>query len=183
MADQPRKPAASGEETITGHTPATTESLRSTELPKEKRKYSRRMRGGQEIERGLSRAGASLGDAVAATPVHGQGADPSAGLTPDDLAGHGGQRQPVPQHQQPAQPGILLAGLAGLHGLDPKVLVLFVQGRIVAADRLPVHVVGPEIEGAAVDADEEALDRGDRDRHELAGPPGAPAPRLHRQEQ
>jgi len=67
MADQPRKPAASGEETITGHTPATTESLRSTELPKEKRKYSRRMRGGQEIERGLSRAGASLGDAVAAT--------------------------------------------------------------------------------------------------------------------
>ena len=66
MADQP-KPAGAGEKTVTDHAPATTESLRVPEAPKKKRKYSRTMRGGQEIERGLSRAGASLGDAVAAT--------------------------------------------------------------------------------------------------------------------
>jgi hypothetical protein len=67
MADQPKKPAASGEETVTGHSPASTESLKSVEAPKEKRRYSRRMRGSQEIERGVSKAAASLGDAVAAT--------------------------------------------------------------------------------------------------------------------
>jgi len=67
MTEHPKKPAGSGEETVTGHAPATTESLRSPELPKEKRKYSRRMRGGQEIERGVSKAAATLGDAVAAT--------------------------------------------------------------------------------------------------------------------
>jgi len=66
MADQ-HKPGAPKEETVTGHAPATTESLKTPEAPKEKRKYSRRMRGGQEIERGVSRAAASLGDAVAAT--------------------------------------------------------------------------------------------------------------------
>ena len=66
MADQ-HKPAAAKEETVTGHAPATTESLRTPEVPKEKRKYSRRMRGAQELERGVSRAAASLGDAVAAT--------------------------------------------------------------------------------------------------------------------
>jgi len=66
MAD-PNKPAAAGEQTVTGHTPATTESLRAPEVTKKKRKYSRSMRGGQEIERGVSRAAASLGDAVAAT--------------------------------------------------------------------------------------------------------------------
>jgi hypothetical protein len=66
MADQP-KPAAGTEKTITGHAPATTEALGAPEAPKEKRKYSRRMRGAQEIERGLSKAAASLGDAVAAT--------------------------------------------------------------------------------------------------------------------
>jgi hypothetical protein len=66
MANQ-HKPAAAGEETVTGHTPATTESIGMPEVPREKRKYSRRMRGGQEIERGVSRAAASLGDAVAAT--------------------------------------------------------------------------------------------------------------------
>ena len=66
MADQ-SKPIAAGEQTVTGHSPATTESLRTAEAPKKKRKYSRSMRGGQEIERGLSRAAASLGNAVAAT--------------------------------------------------------------------------------------------------------------------
>jgi hypothetical protein len=66
MADQ-HKPAAAREETVTGHVPATTESLQTPEAPKEKRKYSRRMRGGQELERGVSRAASSLGDAVAAT--------------------------------------------------------------------------------------------------------------------
>jgi len=66
MADQ-HKPSSAREETVTGHAPATTESLRTPDAPKEKRKYSRRMRGGQELERGLSRAASSLGDAVAAT--------------------------------------------------------------------------------------------------------------------
>ena len=66
MADQP-KPLVTGEKTITGHSPATTESLRSGEAPKKRRRYTRSMRAGQEIERGISRAGASLGDAVAAT--------------------------------------------------------------------------------------------------------------------
>jgi len=68
MADQHnKKPAAAGEETVTGHAPATTESLSTPEAPKAKRKYSKRMRSGQEIERGLSKAASSLGDAVAAT--------------------------------------------------------------------------------------------------------------------
>ena len=66
MAEQ-HKPASAREETVTGHAPATTESLQMPEAPKEKRKYSRRMRSSQEIERGVSRAAASLGDAVAAT--------------------------------------------------------------------------------------------------------------------
>jgi hypothetical protein len=66
MADQ-SKPAAAGEKTLTGHAPATTESLAAPEAPKEERKYSRRMRGMQELERGMSKAGASLGDAIAAT--------------------------------------------------------------------------------------------------------------------
>lgn len=66
MADQP-KPAPAGEKTVTGHAPATTESLRTPEAPQPKRKYSRRMRGAQQIERGVTRAAASLGDAVAAT--------------------------------------------------------------------------------------------------------------------
>jgi hypothetical protein len=43
-----------------------------------------------------------LGDAVATAAIDGQGADPPAGLAPDDLARHGRQGQPVPQHQQPA---------------------------------------------------------------------------------
>src|SRR5215472_5181828 len=66
MANQ-QKPPAGGEETVTGHAPATTESLRTPEPPQKKRQYSRGMRNGQEIERGVSRAAASLGDAVAAT--------------------------------------------------------------------------------------------------------------------
>jgi hypothetical protein len=66
MPNQP-KPPAGGEETVTGHAPATTESLRLPKPPQKKRKYSRGMRTGQEIERGLSRAASSLGDAVAAT--------------------------------------------------------------------------------------------------------------------
>lgn len=61
------KPLADVEKTVTGHSPATTESLKAPEAPKKKRKYSTRMRAGQEIERGVSRAAASLGDAVAAT--------------------------------------------------------------------------------------------------------------------
>jgi hypothetical protein len=66
MADQ-SKPAAAGEKTVTGHAPATTESLKTSEAPKPKRKYSRRMRGAQQIERGVTNAAATLGDAVAAT--------------------------------------------------------------------------------------------------------------------
>lgn len=65
MADA-TKPAA-GEKTITGHAPAGTESPITPEAPKAKRKYSRRMRGAQEIERGMTRAAASVGDAIAAT--------------------------------------------------------------------------------------------------------------------
>jgi len=65
MADQTKKPGA--EETITGHAPATTESLVGAEAPPQKRKYSSRLRGAQEIERGVSKAAAELGDAVAAT--------------------------------------------------------------------------------------------------------------------
>ncbi|HWE49964.1 MAG TPA: hypothetical protein VG273_09255 [Bryobacteraceae bacterium] len=65
MADL--KQSAGAQETITGHTPASTESLKTAELPQEKRKYSRRTRGAQEIERGISKAAASMGDAVAAT--------------------------------------------------------------------------------------------------------------------
>lgn len=67
MADQPSKPVAGGEKTVTGHAPATTESLRTPEAPKKKRKYTRGMRAQQELERGMSRAAASIGDAVAAT--------------------------------------------------------------------------------------------------------------------
>ncbi len=66
MANQP-EPSATGEKTVTGHTPATTESLTTPEAPRKKRKYSRRMRAGQEIERGVSRAAASVGDAIALT--------------------------------------------------------------------------------------------------------------------
>jgi hypothetical protein len=66
MADQ-SKPAMAGEKTVTGHDPASTESLRAPDEVKKKRRYSRRMRGGQEVERGVSKAAASLGDAVAAT--------------------------------------------------------------------------------------------------------------------
>ena len=67
MADQHKKTETVVEETVTGHAPATTESLRIPELPKKKRKYSTRLRGAQEIERGVSRAAASLGNAAAAT--------------------------------------------------------------------------------------------------------------------
>lgn len=67
MSDQ-AKPAAAGEKTVTGHAPAATESLRTpVEIKKKKRKYSRGMRSGQEIERGLSRAASALGDAVSST--------------------------------------------------------------------------------------------------------------------
>jgi len=64
MADT--KPAST-ETTVTGHAPAATEALRVPKETKKKRRYSRRMRGGQELERGMSRAAASLGDAVAST--------------------------------------------------------------------------------------------------------------------
>ena len=55
------------EETVTGHDPATTESLKTHEELPRKREYSRRLRNAEKIERGVSRAAASLGNAVAAT--------------------------------------------------------------------------------------------------------------------
>jgi hypothetical protein len=67
MAEQHKKAETVVEETVTGHAPATTESLRIPELPRKKRRYSSRMRGAQQIERGVSRAAASVGNAVAAT--------------------------------------------------------------------------------------------------------------------
>jgi hypothetical protein len=54
------------EETITGHAPASTAAPVSDET-EHKRKYSKRARGVQEVERGVSKAAATLGDAVAAT--------------------------------------------------------------------------------------------------------------------
>jgi hypothetical protein len=66
MANQ-HQPPAPAEETITGHAPASTATLAASELPEHKRKYSRRTKGVQEIERGVSKAAASLGDAVAKT--------------------------------------------------------------------------------------------------------------------
>ena len=66
MANQP-EPSATGEKTVTGHTPATTESLKAHEELPRKREYSRRLRNAEKIERGVSRAAASLGNAVAAT--------------------------------------------------------------------------------------------------------------------
>ena len=66
MSEQ-HKTATVTEKTVTGHAPATTESLKTPdELPK-KREYSRRLRSAEKIERGMSRASASLGNAVAAT--------------------------------------------------------------------------------------------------------------------
>jgi hypothetical protein len=61
------EPLVDGEKTVTGHSPLTTESLNAHEAPKKKRKYSTRLRGGQELERGLSRAAASVGDGIAIT--------------------------------------------------------------------------------------------------------------------
>lgn len=66
MANQPQPPAPA-EETITGHAPASAASAAASELPEHKRRYSRRTRGAQEVERGVSKAAASLGDAVAKT--------------------------------------------------------------------------------------------------------------------
>ena len=66
MANQTH-PAASAEETITGHAPASTTTLGTPDETTHKRKYSKRARGVQEIERGASKAAATLGDAVSAT--------------------------------------------------------------------------------------------------------------------
>jgi len=66
MAEQ-HKTVTETEKTVTGHDPATTESLRTHEELPRKREYSRRLRSAQKIERGVSRAAASLGNAVAAT--------------------------------------------------------------------------------------------------------------------
>ena len=57
--------AAAAEKTVTGNAPATTDALRTpVETKKKKRKYSRGLRSGQEIERGITRAASALGDAV-----------------------------------------------------------------------------------------------------------------------
>ena len=74
-------------------------------------------------------------------------------------------------------------GLAGLQGLDAEVLVLFPEDGVLAADRLPLDVVGPEVERAPVNADQQALDGGDRDGDQLAGPAGAAPARLYRQQE
>jgi len=66
MANQPQPPAPA-EETITGHSPASAATSATSELPEHKRKYSRRTRGVQEVEHGVSKAAASLGEAVATT--------------------------------------------------------------------------------------------------------------------
>ena len=65
MANQTHTPA-SAEETITGHAPASI-ATPAWEETEHKRKYSKRARGVQEVERGASKAAATLGDAVAAT--------------------------------------------------------------------------------------------------------------------
>jgi len=64
---EPHKPASGGEKTVTGHAPATTESLKAPGELQKKREYSRRLRSAEKIERGVSRAAASLGNAAAAT--------------------------------------------------------------------------------------------------------------------
>jgi hypothetical protein len=66
MAEQ-HKTVTVTEKTVTGHDPATTESLKAHEELPRKREYSRRLRNAEKIERGVSRAAASLGNAVAAT--------------------------------------------------------------------------------------------------------------------
>ena len=66
MANQLHPPVAT-EETVTGHTPAGAATVATPELPEHKRKYSRRTRGVQEVEHGVSKAAASLGEAVATT--------------------------------------------------------------------------------------------------------------------
>jgi len=68
MAEQakPSTEPAAKQETVTGHTPGAA-STEAQATDKEKRKYSRGLRAGQEMERGFSRAAASLGDAIAET--------------------------------------------------------------------------------------------------------------------
>ncbi len=52
-------------ETVTGHTPGSTDSLIATEAPKKKRRYSRGLRASQELERGVSNAAATFSDGLA----------------------------------------------------------------------------------------------------------------------
>jgi len=67
MANQPHPPASPAEETITGHAPASTATLATPEVTRPRRRYSSRTKGLQEAERGMTRAAADLGEAIATT--------------------------------------------------------------------------------------------------------------------
>ena len=125
-----------------------------------------------------------LGDAVAAPAIDGQGAHPAPRLAPDDLAGHGGQGQPVAQREQPPEP--LFSSRVSPAWSDWTRSCSFSarSGPTSRPHRLPVDVVGPEAEGAAMDADQQALDGGEQRRRAARRPAPVPPPaRLHRQEQ
>lgn len=61
------EPGVKSTETVTGHTPGVTDSLTAPKPTKQKRKYSRGLRAGQEIERGIANAACTMGDAIADT--------------------------------------------------------------------------------------------------------------------
>ena len=54
-------------ETVTGHTPGVTDSVVAPKTTKKKRTYSRGLRAGQELERGIAQATATFSDAIADT--------------------------------------------------------------------------------------------------------------------
>jgi hypothetical protein len=66
MAQQ-HEPGVKATETVTGHTPGVTDTLTTPKATKKKRRYSRGLRVGQELERGVSRAAATFSDALAET--------------------------------------------------------------------------------------------------------------------
>ena len=84
---------------------------------------------------------------------------PAAGLATDDLAGQGRERQTLAQLEKAPQSGVFLLGLRALERLHPQALGLGAQRRILTSHPFPIRVGRPDPDSAAMDLDEEALDR------------------------
>lgn len=61
------EPGVKAVETVTGHAPGVSDALTTPEVTKKKRKYSRGLRAGQELERGVSNAATTFSNAIADT--------------------------------------------------------------------------------------------------------------------